>query len=86
MSTLGKTAPVSRRAIVARINRRLAGERCMIRCPRLGSAEASTFGDYYIYDWVRNRVIAPRINLRDYAREVGAMADYEHIDDAKGRK
>ena len=47
----------------------------MIRCPRLGSAEASTFGDYYIYDWVRNRVIAPRINLRDYAREVGAITD-----------
>ena len=76
----GEKVPITRRAVVKRVNRRLRHEEMTLKATR-GNSRARTNGDlgaYYVIDW-RNFVRDRDIDLEVYAREVGALKGYEEV-------
>ena len=69
---------VSERAVLARVNRRLArdGERLKKWRPRDGWKT----GSYYRLDVNRNWVRDDRVGLEDFARELGVLGSGETIE------
>ena len=78
MARGANTVPVSRRALVMRIQRALpAGER--LRKSREGSRSQAELGDYFI---VRNNTVAAwHVQLDKLARKQGCMAAFERLED-----
>ncbi len=70
--------PVSERALVQRINRKLAhnGER-LKRCR--GERCRQSVGDFYIIDVSCNCVIRHDVDIEDVGRECGALAGHERL-------
>ena len=66
--------PVTRRAVEQRLGRLLAAEGKQLRRTR-GEIAVRELGTYYV---VTNGTVAP-INLEAFARETGALADYERL-------
>ncbi|MFE8034651.1 hypothetical protein [Thiohalocapsa marina] len=73
----GTKVPVSERALIARINRRLPGD---VRLKKLkGDRWLSTMGRFYTLDERLNAVIDKFVDPEALAREIGALADYEML-------
>jgi hypothetical protein len=68
--------PVSERALVARINRKLAhqGEK-LFRSRRVQMQV--TVGDFYVVDLERNTTPGQAVDLESLAKELGALKPYE---------
>jgi hypothetical protein len=71
--------PVSERALVARINRKLEGDSEAIRRCRRDSKGWSELGDYYLIDLEKNCLIAKDVDLQDFARKLGVLANHEAL-------
>jgi len=71
-----KRVPVSRRAIVQRIKRKLAASGRRFKASR-GSRARADLGEYYILNERRNVVAEKYVDLEAYARELGALAEWE---------
>jgi hypothetical protein len=67
---------VSRPALMARINRKLAHKEEKLRTSR-SAGEKSNLGEFYIIDWRRNIVIDSHNDPVDLARELGVLAAWE---------
>jgi hypothetical protein len=80
MKTSTQKIPLSERAVVQRINRKLAKENEALRTSRQNSRAQSIVGNYYIVDLNRNAVTASQIDLEALARELGVIMDYECVD------
>ena len=76
------TAPVTERALIARINRRLAPLDQAVRSPREGSPCRHSFGRHYILDWRGNRPIESHLNVEAKARALGVMSGIEYVEAA----
>ena len=72
--------PVSTRALVQRINRRLAGKWQRLKTTR-GDRAQSELGDYYVIDTKHNSLVATHVNLEAYGRELGALQKWERWED-----
>lgn len=75
---------VSQRAVLQRINRKLAKDDRKL-CKSRGWRVQSSLGDYYILDTYKNVVTDYRIsnsNIEDMAREMGALREYEEMEEA----
>ncbi len=70
--------PVSRRALVQRINRALAGEEECLRTARGGRARQD-LGDFYVVNYNRNFVVRKDVDPEDLARELKVLADHEAL-------
>jgi hypothetical protein len=73
-----KCVPVTERALLVRVNRKLTKE----GQERLKAAKGKareTLGDYYLLDLRRNEVKAPHVQLEPYARELGVLEPYEAL-------
>jgi hypothetical protein len=68
--------PVSQRAIIARINRKLKSEGEALKTLR-SQRDWTTLGSFYTVDLNRNCVLDRHIKLEDYARECEALRPYE---------
>jgi hypothetical protein len=68
--------PVSRRALIQRINRRLAKEDRRL-CVSRGSSLPS---DYHVVDTYRNAIVAYIDSLEAYGRETKTLADWERLE------
>jgi hypothetical protein len=68
--------PVSRRALIQRINRRLAKDDQRL-CVSRGSSLPS---DYHVVDTHRNAVVTHVQSLEAYGRETKALADWERLE------
>lgn len=68
--------PISRRAVVQRINRRLEGQGRRLCASRGKSAQH--VGDYYLTA-SNGKVVRTHVNLDQMAREVRALKDYERV-------
>jgi hypothetical protein len=86
--SLRKTVPVSERALIQRINRKLAEEDQHLRKAR-GAQAQSNFGSYYIVNQNRNWVVAHARGvddgqawLEDLGRELGVLSKWEHVEAA----
>lgn len=77
--------PVSRRALMARVNRKLAADDqklCVKRSDWAAHGSPThTKGELYIVDVRRNTIEAEGCDLEKLAREVGALADHEKLVD-----
>ena len=75
--------PVSMRALIQRINRKLAHEEEMLKTTR-GARAISRLGRYYRLNVNRNFVIDTRVDPVALARELGVLNHYEVVveDDA----
>lgn len=70
---------VKEEALIRRINRKLKRENefLVLRKTRSNSRWINDLGDYYLVDELRNTIEAQHINLEDFAREEGVLADNE---------
>lgn len=71
---------VSRAALMARINRKLAHKGERLAACRSQRWERD-LGQFFIRDFERNHIVDGHINPVELARELGVLADYE---DAEG--
>ena len=74
------TVPVSERALIARINRKLKPEGEKLKKLR-GDRWLNDLGQYYVVDVSYNALTHPHVSLEDFARECGVLQDWEHLDE-----
>lgn len=72
--------PVTPRALIQRINRRLATDNEVLKAAR-GARMQQEVGDYYIVDLSRNAVTRTSANPEKLARELGVLKDWETLAD-----
>ncbi len=71
--------PVAEKALLMRINRKLAKEgRLQVKKLR-GELARTELGDFYLLDLNRNAIKATHLDLEAYARELGVLAPYEAL-------
>jgi hypothetical protein len=70
--------PVSERATIQRINRRLKPDMCALKQTR-GERARLEVGDWHVIDYTHNIIVAQNINLDSYAHEIGALAEHEEV-------
>jgi hypothetical protein len=75
-----RTLPVTRRAIIARINRKLAPESRRLKKTR-GMRFYQDLGDYWIVDHGRNAVDDTHVDVEALARELKVIHPREKITD-----
>jgi len=73
-----QSVPVSERALITRINRRLSHKGQILKTTRGAQAKAD-LGKYYVADVERNIMMFHHVNLVPLARELGAMQAWEAI-------
>jgi hypothetical protein len=77
-----KKVPVSLRALVGRINRKLKPQDQVMKRKRGGwRVEAQYTGDlgFYVLDFMRNWVVDERADPAAYGRELGCFAEWEEL-------
>jgi hypothetical protein len=70
--------PVSERALVQRINRKLWKESEVLKAARPNTRAVQDLGRYYVID-DRNRVVRQHCDLEEMGRELGVLAAYERL-------
>jgi hypothetical protein len=70
--------PVTERALLVRVNRKLTKERQESLKAAKGKAR-ETLGAYYLLDLRRNEVKATNVQLEPYARKLGVLKLYEAL-------
>jgi hypothetical protein len=70
--------PVSVRAVVQRINRRLKRDLEALKATR-GDRGRRDLGDYYHLDMNHNRIMGTHIDPEAFARELGILAAWERM-------
>ena len=71
------TVPVSERALIARINRKLPEHEKLKKLR--GSRWENDLGQYYIIDQNMNAILHKHINVEELARELGAIKPWESL-------
>lgn len=73
---------VSERALLNRVNRALAKDRGdkVVRC-KASSKWIGELGRYYAIDESRNTITAKQIDLAEWARELGVLAEWEMLEE-----
>jgi hypothetical protein len=69
-------APISLRALVQRINRRLAADGRTLRSPR-GHGNAAPLGDYFVTD--DRGVVVAGVQPEKLGREIGVLRPWEEV-------
>lgn len=76
----GKVAPVSTRALIQRINRKLAAQGEILKVTR-GDKAMAELGQYFIVDIARNCMVRHDVDLEECGRKVEALAPWERLED-----
>lgn len=76
--TIPMKAPVSTRALIQRINRKLATEQQQLKATR-GERWRNELGDYYIIDVNINGIIAKHVDLEKLGREMECLPKWETL-------
>ena len=74
-----KTIPVTQRALIQRINRKLKADCRMVKKSRRGRG-AGELGDFYIVDFNRNAVVAKHVDLAKLGCKLDVIAGYESLE------
>ena len=70
--------PITMRALVQRVNRRLAKEEKILKKAR-GREELACFGDYYVLDYAANEIFDDHVDRLALARELGVLHGWETV-------
>jgi hypothetical protein len=81
MKAKPKKVPVSARALLQRVNRKLDADGEIVKRTRDGSRARVDMGEYFVVDTAVGGARATNIDLESYARELGVMADWEALDE-----
>jgi hypothetical protein len=73
-------APVTSRALIQRINRKLKPDWLTLKTTR-GDRWRSNLGDYYVVNVYHNSIAYTHVNLEVYAKELGVMGEWEELKD-----
>jgi hypothetical protein len=73
-----QTVPVTARALVQRINRKLAAAGQRLKATR-GARWRGDLGDYYTIDTNRNCVVAKGVDPAALGREIGVLRPWESV-------
>lgn len=71
--------PVTMRALLQRINRRLAKHGETIRKTRQGGWPRVNLGEYYVINLTRNSATETHVLLFDFARKLGVISESERL-------
>jgi hypothetical protein len=74
----GRKVPVTERAIVQRLNRRLAHDYESIKTPR-GERNLQSLGRFYLLNTYQNWIMKTHIDPESFARDLGVMAPWEVV-------
>jgi hypothetical protein len=78
MSKQPERVPVSMRALVQRINRKLAADGELLKKAR-SEATRQEAGDYFIIDVNRNMLMAKYVDPEALGRELGVLKQWERV-------
>jgi hypothetical protein len=81
MKTKAPKVSVSARAILARVNRKLAAEGSMLKRCRQDSRNHDELGDYYMVNLNSNGIFKVQCELEEEARELGVLGEWEVLDE-----
>jgi hypothetical protein len=76
--TQGKTVPVTMRALIQRINRKLAKENEALKATR-GESARQQIGDYHIIDVSRNFLVQFHVDPEALGRDLGVLRAWESV-------
>jgi len=68
--------PVSVKALVQRINRRLKDDEQILKKSR-GARARLDLGEWYVLNWNRNLIVDKRVDPEELARELGVLHEWE---------
>ena len=80
MTKRGIKVPIAKRAVVARIDRKLKHDGRMLKTLR-GYKAQRDLGDYYVVDLDRNMIIETHVDPEAYGREIGVLEEWEVLSD-----
>ena len=75
-----RLAPISERALAARVSRRLSKDGERLKACKEDSRAFNSLGRYYVVDIERNVVTDRRIDLEAFARKLGVLQAWEKLD------
>ena len=83
-----QSVPVSERALVQRVNRKLRHDDRRLCAARGFWAEGTHYdstdlGRYYVVDVMRNAVVDRQVDLETYGRDLGVLASWESLSEAE---
>lgn len=70
---------VSERALIARLNRKLAHKWLQVKKCRVDSRDYFNLGDYYVIDLRANLIESQNVDLTVLAKKYGVLAGYEEL-------
>jgi hypothetical protein len=73
--------PVSKRALLARLNRRLAKDGEIIKGTGGTKGRRYELGEYYCISLARNTVTDTHVDLEAWARELAVLRPYERLEE-----
>jgi len=69
--------PVLQRAVVGRINRKLATQKRQLL--KSSKSQRPHFGEYYVVDLDAGKVVDSKFDLEQFARKLGVLMTYEAL-------
>ena len=75
-----RLAPISERALLARVSRCLSKDGERLKTCKEDSRAFDTLGRYYVVDIQRNLVTDRNIDLEAYARKLGVLQAWEKLE------
>jgi hypothetical protein len=76
--TVNPIVPVSTRALIARLNRKLRQDDEVLKTSR-GARMRQQVGEFYVIDVTINALVADDIDIEHYGREYGCLAPQEYL-------
>ncbi len=73
-------ALISELALLARVNRKLTPRNSQLKRCQPGSRHYEERGHFYHTDLATGRVLADHLDIEAFAREVGALRDWEALE------
>ncbi len=84
MTEKERRVPVSVRAVIQRINRRLKKDGQLLRACRWNNWNRENFGQYYVVSTGTGRLIETNVELEKLARREHALELWEELETKKG--
>jgi hypothetical protein len=81
MAAKKPTVPVSKRALIARLNRKLRADDEIIKTTRGSTRARQEMGEFFVIDTRTRGMVADNIDLEDYGRSYECLQPYESLSD-----
>jgi hypothetical protein len=81
VDTMNAIRSITTPALAARVRRRLARERQLLRRCSPWSEQHATLANYYIVAAYSHDVLARRVNVEELARDLGVLPDHVVVED-----